>query len=200
MNDRPAGRRPKAEGRASTAARSLLPAAWCLLLTACCLLIAPGCGYRQDDPSGPRSGYQWQSLYRQDIRTVAVPIFTSRSFTRDVEFDLSRAIISQLEANTPYKVASRDTADTILEGEIVAVRSSTLSRHRRTALPQEQMLTVRVNFVWKDLRSGRILVQRRNFDHTAVYYQPLGEGQFYGSQQAVEKLALAIVQELQTDW
>jgi hypothetical protein len=33
-----------------------------------------------------------------------------------------------------------------------------------------------------------------------MYYQNLGEGEFVGTQQAVERLALTIVQELQADW
>jgi hypothetical protein len=61
-------------------------------------------------------------------------------------------------------------------------------------------MIVTVNFVWKDLRTGRILVERRNFEQTATYYPTLGEGRFVGTQLAVEKLSLGIVQELQSDW
>ena len=65
---------------------------------------------------------------------------------------------------------------------------------------QEQLLDITVNFTWKDLRSGRVLVDRRNFRQTTTYYPTLGEGRFVGSQQAVERLALGIVQEMQADW
>ena len=166
------------------------------------LLLLAGCGYTQSgNPSSTQpTGYQWRSLYREDIQTVAIPIFTNKSFARGVEFELSKAVINQLEAHAPYKVVSRERADTILEGEIVAVRTHTISTDRNTGIPQEQLLSLRVNFLWKDLRSGKILVQRKNFEQTAPYYPTLGEGQFHGSQDAVEKLALAIVQELQADW
>jgi flagellar basal body P-ring protein FlgI len=131
---------------------------------------------------------------------VAVPIFTNRDFVRNVEFDLTKAVIEQIESHTPYKVVPRERADTILEGEIVAIESTPISHSSDTATPQEQLLAVTVNFIWKDLRSGRILVQRRDFETAAAYYPTLGEGQFVGKQQAVEKLATAIVQELQADW
>jgi hypothetical protein len=117
-----------------------------------------------------------------------------------VEFSLSKALVSQLEAHSPYKVVPRERADTILEGEVVSVKLDTLSSDSRTAIPQEQIYAVTVNFTWKDLRTGRILVERRNFQQTTPYYPTLGEGQFVGSQQAVERLALGIVQELQADW
>lgn len=158
-----------------------------------------GCGY-QVSGGAPRSGYQWKSLYREDVRTVAVPIFTTRDFTRGVEFQLSRAVAQQIEASTPYKVAPRERADTILEGEVASVSITKLSENKDTSTPQEQMLVYSVNFTWKDLRNGRILVRRRNFQQAAPYYPTLGEGRFVGAQQAAEELAVAIVQELQADW
>ena len=160
-------------------------------------LLLAGCGYKN---GGEDDGYQWKSTYRDDIRTVAVPIFKSNVFQRGVEFSLSKALVSQIEANTPYKVVPRERADTILEGEIVEVRVDTLSADRNAAIPQEQLLDIIVDFTWKDLRTGKILVERRGVEQTAAYYQTLGEGRATGTQAAAERLALAIVQELQADW
>ena len=166
------------------------------------LLLLTGCGYQQsgnyDAPA--QSGYQWKSLYREDIQTVAVPIFTNKDFQRGIEFSLSKAVVNNLEAHTPYKVVPTERADTILEGEILSVRSSTLSRSRASNLPQDQILTVTVNFTWKDIRTGKVLVQRRNFQQTAPYFATLGEDRYTGTQEAVEKLSLGIVQELQAEW
>ena len=161
------------------------------------VLVLSGCGYKGGADS---ERYHWGSLYRQDVRTVAVPIFTTRSFDRGAEFNLSQAVVKQIEATTPYKVVPRERADTILEGQVVDVQVGTLSTDRNSAIPQEQMLGMTVDFTWKDLRSGRILVERRGFEQTATYYPTLGEGRALGKQQAVERLALAIVQELQADW
>jgi hypothetical protein len=175
-----------------------------LVITAA-LLVVNGCGYRQGgsapttNPSADNR-YHWSSIYRQDVRTVAVPIFTNKDFQRGVEFGLTKAIVNQLEARTPYKVVPRERADTILEGEILAVRVNTLSEDRLSAIPQEQLLDITVNFTWKDLRTGKILVSRRGWEQTATYYPTLGEGRWTGTQVATEKLAVAIVQELQSDW
>jgi Lipopolysaccharide-assembly len=172
------------------------------LLLAGALAMA-GCGYQQNDnyeQQADPSGYQWRSLYRQDVQTVAVPIFTTQSFRRGVELRLSKALVNQLESQTPYKVVARERADTIIEGEITDVGLAEISSHYDTGIPQEQLVTVTVNFVWKDLRTGQILVERRGFEQTATYYPTLGEGEFAGSQLAAERLALGIVQELQADW
>jgi hypothetical protein len=173
-------------------------------------IMVSGCGYsrgpRNGGADGPGSGapsptgYHWRSLYRDDVHTVAVPIFTNRSYRRGVEFSLSRALVNQLEASSPYKVVPRERADTVLEGEILDVNLRTLSPDVHTGLPQEQLYIVRLNFTWKDLRTGKILVERRRFEQSTTYYPTLGEGQFVGSQQNVERLAIAIVQEMQADW
>lgn len=178
-----------------------------IVLTILLLLMFTGCRSHHpaalDAPSSGSvapGGYQWKSLYRQDIRTVAVPIFTNQTFRRGVELSLSKAVVNTLEAHTPYKVAPRERADTILEGRIVDIRSATLSNTPFTGVPQEQLYAITVDFVWKDLRTGQILVQRRNFEQTAPYYPTLGEATFHASQLAVERLAMGIVQELQSDW
>src|SRR5271165_4655036 len=112
--------------------------------------IAPlaGCGYSQSgDYDKPlKNGYQWHSLYREDIQSVAVPIFTTTAFRRNVEFQLSQAVVQQIESRTPYKVVPRERADTILEGEISSVDVETLSRGFDTNIPQEQLMIVTVNF------------------------------------------------------
>lgn len=165
------------------------------------IISVTGCGYQQSGSTeNAPAGYQWKSLYRGDVRSVAVPIFTNRTFYRGVEFNLTEAVAQQLETHSPYRIASRELADTVLEGEILRVRVRTLSEDRAAITPQEQLYTVRVSFTWKDLRTGKILVERKDFEQAAPYYPTLGEGQYVGQQQNIERLALAIVQELQAAW
>ena len=163
-------------------------------------LAVAGCGYQQSGSSANApAGYKWSSLYRGDVRTVAVPIFGNRTFYRGLEFSLSKAVATQLEMRAPYKIVPREQADTVLEGEVVRVRLRTLSEGVG-AVPQEQLYNVAVNFTWRDLRTGTIIVQRKEFEQAATWYARLGEGQFVAEQQNVERLALAIVQELEAPW
>ncbi len=80
------------------------------------------------------------------------------------------------------------------------IRLQNLSSDSATAIPQEQLYVLTVDFIWKDLRTGRILTERKNFRQTTTFYPTLGEGEFVGSQQSAEKLALGIVQEMQATW
>lgn len=166
------------------------------------LLLVSGCGYNVSGGSDNKleGNYHWNSLYREDVQTVAIPIFTNKDFRRGIEFRLTDAVIKQLEAHAPYKVVPRERADTILEGQITSVNMGTLDRDLYTDLPRETQVVITVDFTWKDQRTGRILVERHGMQQQAIYYQPLGEGSFVGEQQAIERFALTIVQELQADW
>ena len=184
-----------------------VPHLWLLTFFSVAIIGLAGCGYTQVDYSGESSVAadgttvsKSRSLYRNDVRTVAVPIFTNRTFERNIEFELSKAIVNYIESNTPYKVVPKERADTILEGEITDYRIRTTSNSQFTGIPQDQLPTIRCNFTWKDMRNGRILTDRRHFDQSGSYYPTLGEGRFVGNESQVEKLAVAIVQELQADW
>jgi hypothetical protein len=175
-----------------------------ILHSASCILafFPAGCGYQQTgvDNANNTPGYQWHSLYRQDFQTVAVPVFVNRTYRRGLENELTKTIIEQMEEHTPYKVVSKEKADTILEGEIVAAQVNTVSTDIETGLPQEQLYTIVVSFTWKNLRTGDILVQRRNFNQQSNFVPFLGESSSVGSTNAIQQLALAVVQELQADW
>ena len=157
-----------------------------------------GCSYQQS--ASDNAGYTHGSIFRGDVRTVAVPAFATTSFSRGDEIALSQALITQIESRTPYKVVPVERADTVLEGMVIGAGAGTISNDNFTALPQEHLYTITVDFTWKDLRSGQILVERRNFEQSGAYYPTLGEGRFTGRQSVAEALAASIVDELQGDW
>jgi hypothetical protein len=68
-------------------------------------LIMTGCaGYR----IGTRS------LYRNDIRTVHIPIIKSDSFRPELGVQLTEALQKEVERRTPYKIGEFATADSIM--------------------------------------------------------------------------------------
>ncbi|HET6251839.1 MAG TPA: LPS assembly lipoprotein LptE [Tepidisphaeraceae bacterium] len=163
-------------------------------------MLSAGCGYHLSGNPDNEPGYQWHTLYRDDVKTVAVPIFGNRTYVQGAEFKLTKAVIGQIEGQTPYKVVPKERADTILDCEIVNTRTITLSNNRTSAVPMEQMFVFVVRFTWRDLRTGKILIKREGFEQTSPYYPTLGEDQWVGQQENIERLALAIVQEMQADW
>ena len=83
---------------------------------------------------------------------------------------------------------------------MTSVKVGTLSKDFYTNEPREQQVVITVDLTWKDLRTGKILLQRHGLQQEGVYHPPLGEGEFAGTQQAIERFALVIVQEMQADW
>ncbi len=102
---------------------------------------------------------------------------------------LTTSVIQQIEEHSPYKVVPADRADTVLEGVITDANTTTLSTDSYTGLPQEQSYNITVSFTWKNLRTGQVYAQRRDFDQHTSYFPTLGEATSVGSTDAAQRLA-----------
>ena len=169
----------------------------------CLLLAGPvlgACGCASD----PTQGYTVKSQYPTNIRTVAVPIWTrgKEVFRRELELQLTEAIIKRLELSTPYKVVDKTRADTELRGTIDGVSQRVLSFNPDSGEPREKEITYSVSFTWTDLRSGKVLAKRKAFRQAGVYIPPapFGEDFYQGSEDVINKLAQRIIEQLQAEW
>ena len=149
-------------------------------------------------------GYSTKSLHPEDVRTVAVPIWQrgGNVYRRDLEFQLAEALTKRLQQDTPYRIADRAHADTILEGRITEVSQRVMSFNPDFGTPRDIELVLSVDFTWTDLRTGENKVERRNIRQAGVYYpsQPLTEDFFEGSEDAVNRLARQIVEAMEKPW
>lgn len=162
---------------------------------ACCIAL---CGCASD----PTEGYSSASIYPENISSIAVPIFTSRSFVREVEFELTDALIKEIESRTPYKVMDQATADSVLLGQVQEVELDQISKSRLTGLSEEVIVGVTIDFQWKDLRSGRVLVERQSFSGHGLFVPsgPTGEPIELGRFAAVRQVARDVVAEMRAEW
>jgi hypothetical protein len=159
-------------------------------------LAAAGCA------SDPTEGYSSAPVFSTNIRTVAVPIFENETFQPGIEFELTDALIKEIEARTPYKVTAQPRADTILIGRITTVKLDQLSKSRLTGLGEEVITSVTIDFEWKDWRTDAPLVARRSFSGhgLAVPSAPTRERLELGRMAAVQQLARDIVDEMRAAW
>jgi Lipopolysaccharide-assembly len=128
-----------------------------LLLTASALLL-PSCNW---DGNFTILGYTTKPQYPDHIRTIYVPIFKNPTLWRGLEFDLTRAVIREIEAKTPYKVVSSPScADSQLSGTIISLNKNVINRNQLNEI-REAETTLAVEIVWKDLRTGEILSRPR---------------------------------------
>lgn len=167
-----------------------------LCLTLPPLLAAGGCA------SDPTVGYAAVAPFPTSVESVAVPIVENQTFVRDVEFELTDALIKEIESRTPYKVTGRDRADSILLGRITSVQLDQLSKSRLTGLGEEVIVSVTIDFQWRDLRTDASLVERDGFSSPGLFTpsEPAGERIELGRFAAVQRLARDIVDEMRAAW
>lgn len=129
----------------------------CRMLAAGLLTVALGlCAGCASDGHLNLFGYTTAPTYDCDIRTVYVPIFDNVSFRRGLEFDLTRAVVREIEAKTPYKVVNcRDKADTELIGKIVGRRKQLINVNQ-LGETRDAEVVLAVELQWNDLRPGHL--------------------------------------------
>ncbi len=125
-----------------------------LLACAAVALTLPSC---ESDGNFTVLGYTTKPNYDCSIHTVRVPIFKNRTFRQGIEFDLTRAVVREIEQKTPYKVVGPDAdADTELTGTIVSYIKSTLNENPLNEI-REQETDLTVEVTWRNLRTGEYL-------------------------------------------
>jgi hypothetical protein len=95
--------------------------------------------------------------YDPKYKTVRVPIFQNKTYRRGLEYDLTKAVITQIEEITRMKVVSGQ-ADTELIGTITMTSKNVLNLNQLGEIREgEAVLTIEL--VWRDLHTGEILTR-----------------------------------------
>lgn len=164
-------------------------------LLAAVSLTASGCGYVVGSP------------YRQDVRTVHVPTFTNQTFRRGFETRLTEAVQKQITTRTPFRLAKSPGADTRLTGKIVSIDKRPANQNKYDD-PRELELSITVEVVWEDLRTGEVIAQRSvplnaQMAHAVVntsFAPEPGQSLATATQDAVDQLARQIVGLMEVPW
>jgi hypothetical protein len=104
-------------------------------------------------------GYKTAPQYDRSVRTVRVPIFENKTFLRGVEFELTEAVVKEIEKKTPWKVVQGE-ADAELHGTIVGLPKRVILPNQLNEVRQAD-LTLSVEVAWFDLRTGQPVPPRR---------------------------------------
>lgn len=144
--------------------------------------------------------YSTQRPFPTDLQTVHVEMFHSREFRRELEFELTEALTKRLEQDTPYRLAPLKTADAVITGEILRVDNRSFGNEYETDLPREIGSTYVIRFRIKDMRTGKILVDRPRFVYQSNYIPSAGEQFEHGQVRAMDHLAELIIETMETPW
>lgn len=157
-------------------------------------LLAGGCG------TGGLAGYQHGWVYPEEISSVYVEMFDTTNFRRGYEFTLTEAVCKHIEARTPYKIVSdRAAADSILTGTITAT-SGILAGERYTGGTLENEAQVQVRVTWKNLKTGRLMLDNEPVFASASYSYQMGQDFDQAANAAITKAAQRIVEKMERPW
>ena len=155
------------------------------------------------------AGYQLgpQSLYRNDIRTVYVPIIQSDVYRRDFGERLTEALVKEIELKTPYKVVHYPNADSVLSGRLTSESKSIIAENTFDE-PRVLESAVVVHINWMD-RYGNVLMPDARLPissfalevtETAVFIPEAGQSQATAQLDIFQDLAQQIVGQMETRW
>ncbi len=168
------------------------------LLVCIAVVLTTGCaGFR----------YGTDSLYRNDVRTIHVPIVRTDSFRTNLGPQFTEILQKRIEARTPYKLTDSTTADSVFTCRINA-DTKTVITETRFDDPRDINVGIAIETNWID-RRGNVLMQNR--------FLPPGETTFYFTEQthmvpeggqsittahirAMERLADHIVDQMEVRW
>jgi len=151
------------------------------------LLLVAGCGYSTERP------------FRNDVQTIYVEMLHSKEFRRELEFKLTEALVKRIEMDTPYRIAPREQADTVLSGEILRVDERSFGTDFDTDRPRELGTTIVMNWRWKDLRTGELREMPRQV-YTTSYIPPVGETFDTATVRGLDRMAEQVVEGMEKDW
>ena len=147
------------------------------------------------------SGYSQGWPYRDDVQTISVKMFDTKSFRRDHEYSLSDAICKQIEVQTPYRIIADDNiADTQLSGYINSMSGSVLATDRESGMALEDEVRVSVTFTWKNLKTGEMIIDSKVVTGVASHADLLNQSYDYAADVAMNQVAVKIVESMETPW
>jgi hypothetical protein len=166
-----------------------------LLVAVLCVMSLTGCGYMVG------------SVYQSDVRSVHVPIFTSDSYRRGVEFQLTDAVQKEIQKQTHFRLAKEGNADSRLTGRIVRIKKRVLGESAFDD-PRELELAIAVEVTWEDLRNGEIIAQQRvpieseeiQLLSTGSFAPEVGQSLATAEKQVIDRIARQVVEMMEMPW
>lgn len=167
--------------------RSLTAAALALVL-----LAAGGCGYHTLGAA---------AHLPPDVRTLAVPVFATRTDVNGTETALTEAVVRELMTRTRFRITTDAgaEADAVLHGTILKQTVTPLTYNAATQQSSSFLITI-VASVTLTARDGRVLFRNNNYVYRGQYQSTTDLPTFVQEDPAaVQRLAREFARQLVAD-
>jgi len=153
--------------------------------------------------------YTTRNALPPHAKTIAVPVFANKSYvsdyTRQLEVEVTEAVRNTFIQTGELKLAGRENADLILEGEVGTMGREVL-RSDRFGDPAEVRLTLHARISLYDVKEARhifkheLVTNTEKKEESGVYNLRRGENEALGRQKAVEDLGRMIARRVLERW
>ena len=153
-------------------------------------------------------GYTQKIVLPGGIKTIAVPTFKNAipaeeiyTYRPGLEMDVTNAVIKRFNFDGNLRVVSKEKADAILEGSIIAYEQEPL-RYTTADRPLEQRLHLVVDIRLVNQKTGEEIFHESNFSGSTLYElnDEQGARRITAAEDAVTSLAKNIVDRVVEDW
>lgn len=148
----------------------------------------------------PACGYTTGHVTSGAGKSIAVPLFTNLTFRRDLERDLTRAVVDEIRARTDYRVTGLgDDPDLVIRGRLAGVEESLFSQRSHGRI-RESSVMVTVLVTVEDRRTGKPLVEGARIVERRAFVPAKGESLRTAENAALRGIAEKIVYTLTGNW
>src|SRR5215472_7206466 len=150
-----------------------------LALALSALVCVTGCGYHTLGAA---------THLPADVRTLAVPVFATRTEAYHTEALMTNAVIREFAARTRLRVTpdSRDSSDAVLHGTILTQAVTPLTYNTNTQQSSSYLITVIVSVTLTD-RDGKVLFENKNYTFRQQYQSTTNLATFFDESPAAEE-------------
>ena len=141
-----------------------------------------------------------QHLFRNDIRTVHVPMFESQSDRRFLGQRLTEAVVKRIEDASPLTITDASVANSFLRGKLVRDQKTAITENQFDE-PRSIRTAFRVEIDWVD-RAGVPLMPRRSviIDHSVDFIPEGGQSMATAQQEVIDRIAREVVGQMEMPW
>lgn len=144
-------------------------------------------------------GYSSASLVPDRYRTISVEVFSNGTPRHDLEYEVTRAVVEELQARTHLRVVDRDMPhDLTLVGSLRDVDEDVSSRRTLQRIRESDVFVTADVTVLDAARQE--IVPKTKITEREAFVPAIGEDVRSARQEAVRELAERIVRTLEQGW